>query len=204
LKEIVAAPVKKTETNVRGGSVALTTLLTAVNMKGTIFRDVTPCSLMGDFQGFQRDVLPPSSRSQIKPSKRKAANFVQWLRLALSKGPNWLAVLFLPHPWCEDGNRSSFRNVVSPNFLEYWTMDKVQKLSNSEQTSCFLLAWLTLQLEDGVTTSLRNISKLLRDCTASHPIRDYTSLWINFLLIHWLSWRNKYPKRIQSRENYVF
>jgi hypothetical protein len=29
-------------------------------------------------------------------------------------------------------NRSSFRNVVFSNFLEYWTMDEVQKLSNSE------------------------------------------------------------------------
>jgi hypothetical protein len=53
---------------------------------------------------------------------------VQWLRLALSKGPNWP----------EDGKRSSFRNVVFFNFLEYWTMGKVQKRSNSEsQQICF-------------------------------------------------------------------
>jgi hypothetical protein len=36
-------------------------------------------------------------------------NTVQWLRLALSKGPNWVGV-FRPKP--EDGNRSGFRNVV--------------------------------------------------------------------------------------------
>jgi hypothetical protein len=34
----------------------------------------------------------------------------QWLRLALSKGPNWVSVFSPPSP--EDGNRSSFRNVV--------------------------------------------------------------------------------------------
>jgi hypothetical protein len=41
---------------------------------------------------------------------------VQWLRLAPSKGPNWVGVFF-PHPphLPEDGNTSSFRNVV---FLE--------------------------------------------------------------------------------------
>jgi hypothetical protein len=36
-------------------------------------------------------------------------DFVQWLRLALSKGPNRIAVS-LPSP--ENGNRYSFRNVV--------------------------------------------------------------------------------------------
>jgi hypothetical protein len=56
-------------------------------------------------------------------------SWVQWLRLALSKGPNWLGVL---PPWPEDGNRSSFRKVVFSNFLEYQTMDKVQKPINSE------------------------------------------------------------------------
>jgi hypothetical protein len=35
---------------------------------------------------------------------------VQWLRLALSKGPNWVGVFSPPSP--EDGKRSSFRNVV--------------------------------------------------------------------------------------------
>jgi hypothetical protein len=49
------------------------------------------------------------------------------LRLALSKGPNRVNVS--PSP--EDGNRSSFRNVVFYNFLEYRKMDKVQKSSNS-------------------------------------------------------------------------
>jgi hypothetical protein len=39
-----------------------------------------------------------------------------------------------PPPRSEDGNRSSFRNVVFSNILEYWTMGKRQKLSNSEYT----------------------------------------------------------------------
>jgi hypothetical protein len=32
----------------------------------------------------------------------------------------------------EDGNRSSFRNVVFYSYLEFRTMDKAHKLSNSE------------------------------------------------------------------------
>jgi hypothetical protein len=35
---------------------------------------------------------------------------IQWLRLALSNGPNWVGSSSPPPP--EDGNRSSFRNVV--------------------------------------------------------------------------------------------
>jgi hypothetical protein len=52
-------------------------------------------------------------RSQVKapthfgPSERADLQWVQWLRLDLSKGPNLVGVP--PH---EDGNRSSFRNVV--------------------------------------------------------------------------------------------
>jgi hypothetical protein len=41
--------------------------------------------------------------------------------LALSKGPNRVGVS-LPSP--EDGNRSSFRNVVFSSYLEFGTMDK--------------------------------------------------------------------------------
>jgi hypothetical protein len=40
-------------------------------------------------------------------------SLVQWLRLALSKGPNWVGV-FPPSP--ADGNRSNFRNVVFCSF----------------------------------------------------------------------------------------
>jgi hypothetical protein len=50
-------------------------------------------------------------------------------RLALSKGHNKVGVS-LPSP--EGGNRSSFRNVVFSNYLEFRTMDKVQKPSDSE------------------------------------------------------------------------
>jgi hypothetical protein len=77
-----------------------------------------------------RDNTVYRSRQRPLCSPIERANLIQWLRLALSKGPNWLGVL--PPPWPEDGNRFSFRNVVFFNFLEYWTMDKVQKLSNSE------------------------------------------------------------------------
>jgi hypothetical protein len=46
---------------------------------------------------------------------------VQWLRLTLSKRPKRLSVSF-PSP--EDGNRSSFWNVVFSGYLEYRTMGK--------------------------------------------------------------------------------
>jgi hypothetical protein len=36
----------------------------------------------------------------------------------------------------EDGDRSSFQDVVFPIYLEFWTMDKVQKSSDSEETAC--------------------------------------------------------------------
>jgi hypothetical protein len=45
--------------------------------------------------------------TQLGPLER---DYLQWLRLALSKGPNWVGVFSPPSP--EDGNRSSFRNVV--------------------------------------------------------------------------------------------
>jgi hypothetical protein len=57
------------------------------------------------------------------------AKQVQLLRLAISKRPNRLGVS-LSSPG--NGNRSSFRNVVFSSYLEFWTMDKVQKPSGSE------------------------------------------------------------------------
>jgi hypothetical protein len=48
---------------------------------------------------------------------------MQWLKLALSERPKRVCVS-LPSP--EDGNRSSFRNVVFSMYLEFRTMDKVQ------------------------------------------------------------------------------
>jgi hypothetical protein len=48
--------------------------------------------------------------------------WVKWLKLALSSGPKRVGV-FLSSP--EDGNRSSFRNVVLSSYLECRTIDKV-------------------------------------------------------------------------------
>jgi hypothetical protein len=47
---------------------------------------------------------------------------VQSLRLALSKEPNRVGVSLSSH---DDGNRSSFLNVVFSSYLELKTMDKV-------------------------------------------------------------------------------
>jgi hypothetical protein len=35
-------------------------------------------------------------------------------------------------PWPEDGDRSSFRNVVFSSYLEFWTIDKAHKSGDSE------------------------------------------------------------------------
>jgi hypothetical protein len=51
---------------------------------------------------------------------------LQWLQLALSKGPKSVGV----SP--EDGRRSSFRNVVFLSYLDFLTMDKVLKPGGSE------------------------------------------------------------------------
>jgi hypothetical protein len=58
-------------------------------------------------------------------------NCDQRLGLTLSKSTNRVGAS-LPLP--EDGNRISLRNVVFSRYLEFRTMDKVQKLGDSEQT----------------------------------------------------------------------
>jgi hypothetical protein len=54
---------------------------------------------------------------------------VQWLTLALFKRSNRFGVALLSP---EDGNESTFQNVVFFSYLEFWTMDKVHKSSDSE------------------------------------------------------------------------
>jgi hypothetical protein len=54
---------------------------------------------------------------------------VQRLRLVLSNGPNRVDVS-LPLP--EDGKKSSVCNLMFSNYLDFRTMDKVQKPSDSE------------------------------------------------------------------------
>jgi hypothetical protein len=58
----------------------------------------------------------------------------QYLRLARSKEPNRADV---SDPSSEDGNRSSFRNMVFPSCVEFRTMDKAQKPSLLSKTSVF-------------------------------------------------------------------
>jgi hypothetical protein len=48
-------------------------------------------------------------------SETGSVSVLQWLRLALSKGPNWVGVFSPLSP--KDGNRSSFRNVVFSSLL---------------------------------------------------------------------------------------
>jgi hypothetical protein len=60
---------------------------------------------------------------------------VEWLRLALSKGPNRVSVSL---PSLENGGSSSFRNVVFSIYLEFRTMNTVQKPNDSEHSHCAL------------------------------------------------------------------
>jgi hypothetical protein len=63
--------------------------------------------------------------------------FCQWLRLALSKGPNRVSVS--PLTWGRKQIR--FQNTVFSIFLQYRTMDKFQRPGNSECTWKCLTAW---------------------------------------------------------------
>jgi hypothetical protein len=51
------------------------------------------------------------------------------MSLALSKGHNRVGVSI---PLSEDGNRSLFRNIVFSSYLEFRTMGKVPKPTDSE------------------------------------------------------------------------
>jgi hypothetical protein len=66
--------------------------------------------------------------TQLEQVMLDETGVVQWFRLALPKGPNWVGVF--PHS-IEDGNRASFRNVVFFYFLVYRMMEKVEKPSNT-------------------------------------------------------------------------
>jgi hypothetical protein len=78
------------------------------------------------------------SDSVIVVNKSNYQSLDQWFGLALPKGPNRVGT-FVTSP--EDGNRSSFWNDVFSNYLEFRTMDKVQKLSSSD---CFYTTVRTL------------------------------------------------------------
>jgi hypothetical protein len=64
------------------------------------------------------------------------------LRLALFKESNRVGVS-LPSP--EYYNRSSFRNIVFSSYLEFWTMDSVQKSSVTEYWPVF--GWISLHMK---------------------------------------------------------
>jgi hypothetical protein len=55
---------------------------------------------------------------------------VQWLRLALFKGPYRVGI----SPSSEDGNRYRFRNFVFSSYLDFRTMDKALKPSESSSS----------------------------------------------------------------------
>jgi hypothetical protein len=80
------------------------------------------------------DTFPSSGEGEediysVGPLKKN-----HWLRLVLYKGPERVDVS-LPSP--EEEKRCSFRDVSFYSYLEYRTMDRVQKLSDSE---CYKLS----------------------------------------------------------------
>jgi hypothetical protein len=76
----------------------------------------------------KHDLFPSSSKGREKPTLL-GPSLDQLLRSALPKGLKRLNVS-LPSP--ERGSRSGFRNVVFSIYLEFWTVDKVNKLRHSE------------------------------------------------------------------------
>jgi hypothetical protein len=92
----------------------------------------------------------------------------QWLRLALSKGPNRVGVAF-PSP--EDGNRSSFRNVMFSSYLEFRTTDKVQKPADSESIFSFVHSYFWLSRRSGEVADCLTRGVLNRSHIASDEMR---------------------------------
>jgi hypothetical protein len=74
----------------------------------------------GFWQNFRQTTLKRHHVFVLRP-----ARIVQWLILALSKGPNRVCVS-IASP--EDGNRPSFRHVVFCSYLGFRTMENVHKL----------------------------------------------------------------------------
>jgi hypothetical protein len=87
------------------------------------------------------------------------------MKLVLSKGPKSVGV-FLPSS--EEGNKSSFRNILFRSFLEFRTTEKVQNLSNSENVAASTRSGRSLQplkfseLFQNREAALKNVSVLLR------------------------------------------
>jgi hypothetical protein len=65
----------------------------------------------------------------IKLTSITVIEFSPWLRLAPYKRPSRVDVSFHSP---EDGNITSFRNIVYSSYLEFRTMDKVRKTSDSQ------------------------------------------------------------------------
>jgi hypothetical protein len=107
---------------------------------------------------------------------------VQWLRLALSNWSNRHSVS-LPSP--EDGNKSGFGNVA----LEFRTMDKVQKPSNS--------AMVILVVKQPYVMPERKIAGLLKRSERRSLALHYR--WIIFIC---LSVVHLVTQRRRSTENY--
>jgi hypothetical protein len=70
--------------------------------------------------------------NHLRQSCVNLTEVVQWLRLALSKGPNWVGVFSTLSP--EDGNRSSFRNVV---FSSLWNTGRWKSPKKNSNPVCY-------------------------------------------------------------------
>jgi hypothetical protein len=101
--------------------------------------------LLFPFSGEGRETATPLGRLEN----------VQWMRLALSNGPNRVGVS-LSSP--EDGNRSSFWNVVFSSYLKFRPIDQVQKLNDSEHS------WKPTALNVSMVTDTQSDISLLDFC----------------------------------------
>jgi hypothetical protein len=92
----------------------------------------------------------------------------QWLRIALSEGPNRVGISF---PISKDWKRSSFRKVLIYSYLEFWMMGNVCRPSHWGIFTSRLKGF-SLDNRSGVWLSW--ISTYLSNTRTTHSLRQYS------------------------------
>jgi hypothetical protein len=110
---------------------------------------------------------------------------VQWLRLALSKGPNWVGVFSPPFSW--GWKQFQFPKHRVFYFLEYWTMEKSKKSSNLVVWGLCLVEFVIMLLQYMYLKSFtRQLASLSRKNSAQDlKWKTLTSCWVLWELFSW-------------------
>jgi hypothetical protein len=120
----------------------------------------------GNWICFRPQVRGQETSTHLGPLER-----VQWLRLALSNGANWVGVS-CPHTWGRKHIQFPKRYLL---FLEYRKIDKVQKLSSPE--------FKFFEMPPSSHAFVRMISVAV-------PFKALNLFWVKVGLNHWMcfSW----------------